>query len=176
MDLQGLVGTTAARDREKGFQQVMKQNPDIKIVANQPADFDQEKALNVTTNILQANKDIDAIFGANDDNTIGADPGHRRSEPLQAAETATSISTSSVSTARRRRLQAIRNGKQTATVSQNPIKMAEKAMDFIDQQRRPGQEDSGQLLLSDHRYRQGEHRQQGGKGLRSLEQRGQVEG
>lgn len=132
VDLQGLVGTTAARDREKGFQQVMKQNPDIKIVANQPADFDQEKALNVTTNILQANKDIDAIFGANDDNTIGAVraiDGANRYKPPSSDEHIYIVGIDGTAQA----LQAIRNGKQTATVSQNPIKMAEKAMDFIDQ-------------------------------------------
>lgn len=135
VDLQGLVGTTAAADREEGFQEVMKANPTIKIVANQPADFDQEKALNVTTNILQANPKIDAIFGANDDNTVGAtraidsanrfkppeDPGHIIVVGIDGTAQA---------------LDAIRSGKQSATISQNPIKMAAKAIDFIEQIKR----------------------------------------
>jgi ribose transport system substrate-binding protein len=132
VDLQGLVGTTAAADRETGFQRAMKQYPGIKIVANQPADFDQEKALNVTTNILQANKNVDAIFGANDDNTVGAIraiDSAGRYEPPSSDKHIYVVGIDGTAQA----LQAIRNGKQTATVSQNPIKMAEKAMDFINQ-------------------------------------------
>ena len=137
VDLQGLVGTTAAADREKGFQGVMKKYPDIEIVANQPADFDQEKALNVTTNILQANKQIDAIFGANDDNTVGAiraiDSADRY-EPPSSDDHIYVVGIDGTAQA----LQAIRQGKQTATVSQNPIKMAETAMKFINEQENTG--------------------------------------
>lgn len=133
VDLQGLVGTTAAADREKGFQQVMGQYPDIEIVANQPADFDQEKALNVTTNILQANPEVDAIFGANDDNTVGAIraiDSAGRYEPPSSDEHIYVVGIDGTAQA----LDAIRNDKQTATVSQNPIQMARTAMDFINQQ------------------------------------------
>ena len=133
VDLQGLVGTTAATDRETGFQKVMKKYPNIEIVANQPADFDQEKALNVTTNILQANPEIDAIFGANDDNTVGAIraiDSAGRYEPPSSDEHIYIVGIDGTAQA----LEAIRSGKQTATVSQNPIKMAETAMKFIDQQ------------------------------------------
>lgn len=137
VDLQGLVGTTAAADREKGFQGVMKEYPDIEIVANQPADFDQEKALNVTTNILQANKQIDAIFGANDDNTVGAIraiDSSDRYEPPSSDKHIYIVGIDGTAQA----LQAIRQGKQTATVSQNPIKMAETAMKFINEQENQG--------------------------------------
>jgi len=133
VDLQGLVGTTAATDRETGFQKVMKKYPDIEIVANQPADFDQEKALNVTTNILQANEQVDAIFGANDDNTVGAIraiDSAGRYKPPSSDEHIYIVGIDGTAQA----LQAIRNDRQTATVSQNPIKMAETAMKFIDQQ------------------------------------------
>lgn len=133
VDLQGLVGTTAAEDRETGFQQVMKEYPDIEIVANQPADFDQEKALNVTTNILQANPQVDAIFGANDDNTVGAiqaiDSANRY-QPPSSDEHIYVVGIDGTAQA----LEAIRNDKQTATVSQNPVEMARTALDFIDQQ------------------------------------------
>lgn len=132
VDLQGLIGTTAAADREKGFQKAIKQYPGIKIVANQPADFDQEKALNVTSNILQANSKVDAIFGANDDNTVGAEraiDSANRYNPPDSKKHIYVVGIDGTAQA----LQAISNGKQTATVSQNPIKMAEKEMDFINQ-------------------------------------------
>ena len=133
VDLQGLVGTTAAEDRETGFQQVMGQYPDIEIVANQPADFDQEKALNVTTNILQANQQVDAIFGANDDNTVGAIraiDSAGRYQPPSSDEHIYVVGIDGTAQA----LQAIRQDKQTATVSQNPVQMARTAMDFINGQ------------------------------------------
>ena len=145
VDLQGLVGTTAAADREKGFQGVMKKYPDIEIVANQPADFDQEKALNVTTNILQANKEVDAIFGANDDNTVGAIraiDSAGRYEPPSSDEHIYIVGIDGTAQA----LQAIRKGKQTATVSQNPIRMAETAMKFIDQQLNEGKKPPKQFF------------------------------
>lgn len=129
-DLQGVVGTSAAADRESGFQEGIKKYPGIKVVANQAADFDQEKALNVTTNILQANPKLDAIFGANDDMTVGAvkaidqsgrfkpigDPGHILIIGIDGNAQG---------------LEAIRAGKQDATISQNPVKMASQAVEFI---------------------------------------------
>src|SRR5260370_26448319 len=73
VDLIGLVGTTAATDREKGFSDAIAKYPDIKVVARQEGAFDQEKSLNAMTNILQKYSQIDAVFGANDDNTVGAE-------------------------------------------------------------------------------------------------------
>lgn len=131
VDLQGLVGTSAAADREEGFQTGIKKYPDIEVVANQEASFDQEKALNVMSNILQAEKKIDAVFGANDDNTIGAVraiDAAKRYEPLDSKEHIIVIGIDGTEQA----LEAIREGKQDATISQNPIKMAGKAFDFVD--------------------------------------------
>ena len=59
VDLQGLIGTTAAKSREEGFQQGMQALPEVTIVANQEGGFDQEKSLNAMTNILQAQPQID---------------------------------------------------------------------------------------------------------------------
>jgi len=72
IELVGLVGTTAARDRGKGFHEQLKKYPGLKLVAAQPADFNQEKAFNVTSNLVLAHPDVDAIYGHNDDNTVGA--------------------------------------------------------------------------------------------------------
>lgn len=131
VNLVGLIGTTAATDRDAGFKDGLKAFPDIKIVAEQEGAFDQEKSLNVMTNILQGNTQIDAIFGANDDNTVGAvraidsagrffpEGDERHIEIIGIDGTAQA-------------LQAIREGKQSATISQNPIEMAKQALTFID--------------------------------------------
>lgn len=130
VDLVGLVGTTAAADREAGFQAGLKAYPGLKLVAKQEGGFDQEKSLNVMSNILQANSKIDAVFGANDDNTVGAlraiDSANRY-QPPGSKDHILIIGLDGTAQA----LQAIRNGKQDATISQNPIKMAEKSMDYI---------------------------------------------
>lgn len=130
VDLIGLVGTTAATDREKGFSDEIAKYPNIVVVARQEGGFDQEKSLNAMTNILQKYPQIDAVFGANDDNTVGAEKAidnagryHPPGDPqhilvIGADGTAQALS-------------AIRAGKQDATISQNPIGMAAKAMTFI---------------------------------------------
>ncbi|WP_400159533.1 substrate-binding domain-containing protein [Arthrobacter sp. BPSS-3] len=71
-ELQGLLGTSVARDRSQGFKAGMKECPGVQVVAVQSADFDRGKALDVTTNILQANPGITGIYGANDEMALGA--------------------------------------------------------------------------------------------------------
>src|SRR5256712_11862817 len=70
--LEGIAGTSAARDRGKGFRAGLKKFPGIKLVAVQTADFDPAKRLSVMENILQAQKKIDAVFAQNDEMALGA--------------------------------------------------------------------------------------------------------
>ena len=72
VELQGVPGTSAARDRGEGFNKALKAASGIKIVASQPADFDRTKGLNVMENILQAQSKIDAVFAHNDEMALGA--------------------------------------------------------------------------------------------------------
>lgn len=70
--LQGTAGTSAARDRGKGFTEGMKAFPNIKIVATQTANFDRTQGLDVTTNLLQAHPSVTGIFAQNDEMALGA--------------------------------------------------------------------------------------------------------
>ena len=70
--LQGVAGTSASRDRGAGFAEGMKAFPDIKIVAKQTANFDRAAALDVTTNLLQANPGVTGVFAENDEMALGA--------------------------------------------------------------------------------------------------------
>ena len=72
VELTGVPGTDAARDRSKGFMQAMAAAPGLKLVASQTANFDRTQGLNVMENILQAHPDIDAVFAANDEMALGA--------------------------------------------------------------------------------------------------------
>ncbi|MFC5531289.1 substrate-binding domain-containing protein [Cohnella yongneupensis] len=57
--------------RSQGFRDYIKEYPGIQIVASQPGDFTREKALKAMENILQANKEIDAVYSQDDDMTVG---------------------------------------------------------------------------------------------------------
>lgn len=72
VELQGVPGTSAARDRGKGFDQAIAKAPGIKIVAQQTANFDRTQGLTVMENILQAHPDVQAVFAQNDEMALGA--------------------------------------------------------------------------------------------------------
>ena len=71
-ELLGLVGDNNTWNRSKGFHSVVDRYPGLKMVAQQSADFDRAKALEVMESILQANSDIDAVFCGNDAMAMGA--------------------------------------------------------------------------------------------------------
>jgi ribose transport system substrate-binding protein len=70
--LQGQVGTTPEIDRNNGFDQALKENPGLQVVAKQPADWDQDKGFNIAQNMLQAHPDISVFFGRADAMALGA--------------------------------------------------------------------------------------------------------
>lgn len=72
IDLQGVSGTSASRDRGAGFEEGMKAYPNITVVAKQTANFDRATALDVTTNLLQAHPDVTGVFAENDEMALGA--------------------------------------------------------------------------------------------------------
>ncbi|NNU75425.1 ribose ABC transporter substrate-binding protein RbsB [Clostridium estertheticum] len=71
-ELQGTTGASATRDRGKGFHNIVDVDKNLKVVSSQPADFDRQKGLTVTENMLQSNSNIQAIFAQNDEMALGA--------------------------------------------------------------------------------------------------------
>ncbi|MGN6091584.1 MAG: ribose ABC transporter substrate-binding protein RbsB [Luteibacter jiangsuensis] len=71
IELQGVAGTSAARERGKGFDDAIA-GTGMKIVASQPANFDRAQGLSVSENLLQAHGDVQAIFAQNDEMALGA--------------------------------------------------------------------------------------------------------
>lgn len=72
VELQGILGTSAERDREKGFDQEIATAKGITVVAKQTAKFDRSTALNVMQNILQAHPNVNGVFAQNDEMALGA--------------------------------------------------------------------------------------------------------
>lgn len=70
--LQGVSGTSASRERGAGFDEGMLAYPGITVVAKQTANFDRAAALDVTTNLLQANPGVTGLFAENDEMALGA--------------------------------------------------------------------------------------------------------
>lgn len=68
--LQGIAGEQNGINRLKGFTQATAGK--LTIVAKQPADYDENKALTVTTSLLRAHPGITGIFAANDTMGLGA--------------------------------------------------------------------------------------------------------
>ncbi|MBV7298402.1 ribose ABC transporter substrate-binding protein RbsB [Enterovibrio paralichthyis] len=71
IQLEGIAGTSAARERGEGFMNVVN-GGSMELLASQPADFDRTKGLNVMENMLAANPDVQAVFAQNDEMALGA--------------------------------------------------------------------------------------------------------
>src|SRR6267378_570708 len=72
-ELEGIPGSSAARDRGKGFNDYLKSKcTGAKVVARQTANFDRAQGLTVMENILQAQPALDAVFAHNDEMALGA--------------------------------------------------------------------------------------------------------
>lgn len=71
VELEGIPGASAARDRGEGFNAAIAES-DIEVVAKQTANFDRAEGLSVMENILQAQPEINAVFAHNDEMALGA--------------------------------------------------------------------------------------------------------
>ena len=72
VEILGLVGDNNTWNRSKGFHSVVDFFPGLTMVAQQSADFDRNKAMEVMESILQAHPDINAVFCGNDAMASGA--------------------------------------------------------------------------------------------------------
>jgi ABC-type sugar transport system substrate-binding protein len=71
-ELLGIVGDNNTWNRSKGFHSVVDRYPGLKMVAQQSAEFDRSKGLEVMESILQGHSDVNAVFCGNDAMAMGA--------------------------------------------------------------------------------------------------------
>ncbi len=125
IELEGTPGASPAIDRKKGFDEVIGQNPGMKILVSQAADFTRSKANSTMENLMQAYPNFDAVFGANDEMIIGAieamssagiDPSTKVTVGYDATPDAFSY---------------IKQGKLGATIDQFPGKQASQALGYL---------------------------------------------
>lgn len=130
VDIQGIAGSSAATDREKGFQNVISTYPDIQVVATADGGFDTDKTFGVMSDILQAHPDVEAVFTSNDSEAQGA------TKAIEAAGLFAEVGQPghifvTGNDAPPPTIADIRAGRQDMTVASNPIRLSEQVMDKI---------------------------------------------
>lgn len=116
VELEGIAGTSAARDRGQGFNSVVDGNGGVEVVARQTANFNRAEGLTVFENILQAQPDIDGVFAHNDEMILGA---IEAAIAAGRAESIVFVGFDAVDDA----VQAVNSGTLAATVAQQPAEI-----------------------------------------------------
>lgn len=115
IQLEGTTGSSPANDRRKGFEDAIKSQPGMQIVASQSGDFARDKGRQTAETLLQAHPDATAIYAHNDEMAMGA---------IAAVEAAGKVPGKDITIVSidgtRDALQAIVDGKMGATVECNP--------------------------------------------------------
>lgn len=119
--LQGQAGTSAARERAAGFAAGLKSYPGIQVVAQQPADFDRTKGLDVMSNLLQAHPDVQGVIAANDEMALGA----IKALGAKAGRSVSVVGFDGTPDG----LTAVKNGTLFASVAQQPTQLGRIAVD-----------------------------------------------
>ncbi len=119
VELEGIPGASATRDRGAGFNAYMSENcADAEIVARQTANFNRAEGLTVFENILQAQPEIDAVFAHNDEMILGA---IEAAKAAGRAEEILFVGFDAVDDA----VAAVEAGDLAATIAQQPALMGE---------------------------------------------------
>ena len=126
VEILGLVGDNNTWNRSNGFHSVVDEFPGLRMVAQQSADFDRNKAMDVMETIMQARPDIDAVFCGNDAMAMGA------YQAVLAAGKANRIKVFGFDGADDA-VRGVAEGKIAATVMQFPVLMSRTSADLADE-------------------------------------------
>jgi len=70
--LEGVKGSLVSADRVRGFNDALKEFPQVKLLASQPGNFQRLQGLQVLENLMQTHPQIDGVMAANDAMGTGA--------------------------------------------------------------------------------------------------------
>jgi len=70
--IEGVKGSISNQDRTRGLTDVVKEHPNVKLLATQAGNFQRLNALQVMENLMQSFPQIDGVMAANDAMAIGA--------------------------------------------------------------------------------------------------------
>ncbi|GEN46648.1 ribose ABC transporter substrate-binding protein RbsB [Alkalibacillus haloalkaliphilus] len=121
VELEGIPGSSAARERGEGFHNSVGAEDGIEVVAEQPADFDRAEGLTVMENIIQSGEEFDAVFAHNDEMALGA---------VRALESAGMDDVIVVGfDATDDAVEAVEVGEMDATIAQQPTEIGEQGVE-----------------------------------------------
>ena len=139
VELLGLVGDNNTWNRSKGFHSVVDRYKGLEMVAQQAADFDRNKALEVMESMLQSHDDLVAVFCGNDAMAMGAYQALLGAGKAYKVKVFGYDGSADV-------VQAIAEGKIAATVMQYPKLMAKTAAEFAHEYMANGKRDFEQKI------------------------------
>ncbi len=119
--LHGVSGSTAEIQRTQGCQEALAKYPDVKVVAEQTANWDETEAYKATQNILTANPDLAAVFAESDAMSLGAAKAARAA----GRKDMISVGIDGFPTM----FDGIKNGLTQATMAQIPYKMGQMGVE-----------------------------------------------
>ncbi|WP_207646361.1 ABC transporter substrate-binding protein [Cellulosilyticum sp. I15G10I2] len=72
VELYGTIGSSPAEGRSRGFKEVIKENPNFRVICSRSGDFMHSKGKEIMKDILDEYQDIDVLYSHNDSMTLGA--------------------------------------------------------------------------------------------------------
>ena len=72
LEIQGTAGDTVMMARRDGFEAAVAEAPGLEVVQSAYCDYTRSKAVTATQDLLQSNDNIVAVYGHNDDMSLGA--------------------------------------------------------------------------------------------------------
>lgn len=122
--LHGVLGSTAEIQRTQGCEKALKENPNVKVVAEETANWDETQAYKATQNILTAHPSLKMVFGESDAMSLGASKAAK-----DAGKKIFSVGIDGFPTM----FDGVASGLTQATMAQQPYHMGEMAVqDAID--------------------------------------------
>jgi ribose transport system substrate-binding protein len=116
IEIEGIPGTSAAHERGIGFNEELRKYPGLKVVAREVANFDRQEAHDVMLDLLQNDTPFDAVFAHNDNMILGVIDVL---EEIKAQSPRVLIGFDAI----REAVQAVKQGRLTATIAQRPETM-----------------------------------------------------
>jgi erythritol transport system substrate-binding protein len=131
VELLGKESDTNAGVRSQGYKDVLSQYPDLKRVAQQSANWDQQEAFTKMETILQRNRDIDGVIAGNDTMALGAVAALKAAKLIDKVKVVGFDGSPDA-------VNAVKSGEMVATVLQPAAQIAEMAVEQADKMIKTG--------------------------------------
>jgi ABC-type sugar transport system substrate-binding protein len=118
--LRGPENASVSQDRGDGFRQALAEHPGVEVVDSVRADFDREAARQAMTRLIAEHPDVTGVFAENDEMALGA------IDALGARAGSSVHVVGFDGTAEA--LEAVKEGRLSATVAQSPVDMGKLAV------------------------------------------------